>query len=48
MMSDNYITLMPGEEKIVSVEADSGLLKGGVDVLLKQYGKKEKAILTIE
>lgn len=48
IMSDNYFTLLPGEEKIVSVKADSGLLKGGVDVLLKQYGKKEKAMLNIK
>ena len=48
MMSDNYFTLMPDEEKIISVEVDASLLEGGVDVLLKQYGKKEKTMLTIE
>lgn len=41
-MSDNYITLLPGEEKIISVEAAPELLKGGVNVLVKQYGKTEK------
>jgi len=44
IMSDNYFTIMPGEEKIVSVEADYGLMKEGVAVLLKQFGKKEKII----
>jgi hypothetical protein len=48
IMPENYVTLMPGEEKIIPVEVDAGLLKGGADVLLKQYGKKEKSILTIE
>lgn len=47
IMSDNYVTLMPGEEKIISVEATPELLKGGVNVLLKQYGKAEKNKLDI-
>ena len=47
IMSDNYVTLMPGEEKIISVEAEPELLKGDVSVLLKQYGKAEKNKLDI-
>lgn len=47
LMSDNYVTLMPGEEKIISLEADRELLKGGVNVLVKQYGKAEKCKLEI-
>jgi beta-galactosidase/beta-glucuronidase len=55
-VSDNYITLMPGEERTIYVEANVDFLKGGmellkggsVDVLLKQYGKKEKSVLNIE
>ena len=47
IMSDNYFTLMPYEEKIISVKANSDLLKGKVDILLKQYGKEEKSVQTI-
>lgn len=47
IMSDNYITLMPGEEREITVEAAKELLEGGVDVLLKQYGQKEKTVLSL-
>ena len=47
IMSDNYITLMPGEETIVSVEAEPELLKGGVEVRMKQYGKQEQNKLDV-
>ena len=47
IMSDNYITLMPGEERTISVEAEPEMLKGGVSVLLKQYGKAEQKKLDI-
>ena len=47
IMSDNYITLMPGEEREVTVEVAGELLKGGVDVLLKQYGQTEKVGLRL-
>ena len=47
IMSDNYVTLMPNEEKVISVEAAPELLKGGVSVLVKQYGKAEKSELDI-
>ena len=47
IMSDNYITLMPGEEKMISVEAKPEMLKGGVSVLVKQYGKAEQNKLDI-
>ena len=46
-MSDNYVTLMPGEEKVISMEAAPELLKGGVSVLVKQYGKAEQNKLDI-
>ncbi len=48
LMSDNYVTLMPGEEKIISLEAEPELLEGGVSVLVKQYGKPEKCKLDIQ
>lgn len=47
IMSDNYVTLMPDEEKVISIEAAPELLKGGVSVLVKQYGKAEKSKLDI-
>ena len=47
IMSDNYVTLMPGEEKVITMEATPELLKGGVSVLVKQYGKTEKNKLDI-
>ncbi|MBT1690467.1 galactose-binding domain-containing protein [Dawidia soli] len=47
IMTENYITLMPGEEKQISVEADTDLVKGGVDILLKQYAHREQKELTI-
>ena len=41
------MTLMPGEEKVITMEATPELLKGGVSVLVKQYGKAEKNKLDI-
>jgi hypothetical protein len=48
IMSDNYVTFMPGEEKTILLEAESGLLNDGADILLKQYGKKERVLVNIE
>lgn len=48
IMSDNYVTLMPGEEKLITIEAGPELLKGGVNVLVKQYGKAEQNKLSIK
>jgi hypothetical protein len=47
ILNENYFSLLPGEEKIITIEADSQLLKGGVDVLLKQFRKEEKNVLKI-
>ncbi|MET4080708.1 hypothetical protein ABIB40_000652 [Pedobacter sp. UYP30] len=46
IMNDNYITLMPGEEKEVTMEASEDLLKGNVDLLLKPYGQKEQKVFS--
>lgn len=48
IMSDNYITLMPGEERTVSVEADRKLMAEGAKVLLKQYKKKERVAAVVK
>ena len=48
IMSDNYLMLMPGEEKIVTLEAAAELLTGGVELLLKQYGQAEKSRVTLK
>lgn len=45
IMSNNYVTLMPGEKKEIQIETFPDLLKDKVDVLLKQYGKAEKQVL---
>lgn len=44
MLPDNYFTLMPGEEKILSLKANASQMSGQVEILLKQYGQKEKRI----
>lgn len=46
-MPENYITLMPGEEREVSIEIDSERLKNKLNLLLKQYGKKEKVLASL-
>lgn len=46
IMSDNYVTLMPGEKKEIQIETPPDLLKGEVAILLKQYSKAEKQILS--
>lgn len=48
IMTDNYVTLMPGEEATITIEADPELTKGGVDLLWKQYGHREVKLLTIQ
>lgn len=48
IMSDNYVTLMPGEERVISLEADTKLLKGDVEIFLKQYGYEEKSKLSLK
>nr|WP_319510277.1 discoidin domain-containing protein [uncultured Draconibacterium sp.] len=48
IMNDNYITLMPGEQKIIWMEADSKMLEGDVDLLLKQYHHAELSKLTLK
>lgn len=47
IFSDNYVTLLPGEECEVNVEIEPGLVKDGVNVLLKQYGYAEQTVLTL-
>ena len=41
IMSDNFVTLMPGESRTITVEAPIDQLVNGADVLLKQFGKPE-------
>jgi len=48
MMNDNYFTLMPGEEKLITMEADAEMCKNGVDMLLKQYNQKERKVLCVD
>jgi hypothetical protein len=39
---------MPGETKMITMEADAALLTDGVDLLVKQYNQKEKKILSVD
>jgi hypothetical protein len=39
---------MPGEDKIITMEAESVMCKNGVDLLLKQYNQKEKKMLSVD
>ena len=48
IMSDNYITLMPGESKVITVEADVNAMQQGFDVMLKQYGCRERKVASSE
>ena len=41
LLTDNYITLMPGESRIIDAEADPRMLVDGADLLVKQYGHTE-------
>lgn len=38
---ENYFTLMPGEERKLTLKANKGQMEGGVELLLKKYGQKE-------
>ncbi|RYY57878.1 MAG: beta-mannosidase [Chitinophagaceae bacterium] len=47
IMSDNYFTLMPGEEKMVEFTAETSRFGAGTEVYWKQYGQAEKKILSV-
>ena len=48
IMDDNYITLMPGEKRIIDLQLPDECNSRNISVLLKQYGKKEKTVINIE
>jgi len=41
MTKENYFTLMPGEERKITLQGSTTQMKGGVALLLKKYGQKE-------
>lgn len=47
IMSDGYVTLMPGESRTISIEAPEAQMKGGARVMTKQYGKRERTAATV-
>lgn len=51
IMSDGYITLLPGEHRTISIELpagdDNSLLSTKIDLLVKQFGKKERKACTL-
>lgn len=48
ILPENYFTLMPGEERVMLIEADAGQMKEGASLLLKQYGQQEESMLSFE
>lgn len=48
LFSDNYFTLMPGEEKTLHIQKVNSGSQGMVDLLWKQYGHEEKPVLRKE
>ncbi|MDO5447288.1 MAG: beta-mannosidase [Prevotellaceae bacterium] len=42
IMSDGYVTLLPGETRIITCEVEPQLLPAHFAVLVKQYAKKER------
>lgn len=47
VMSDGYVTLMPGEKKTIQAEADPALLKDGVRILLKPFSHPERPAMEV-
>lgn len=47
LMTDNYITLMPGEDRTLQVKAPANLLKHGCNIMVKQYRQAEKKLATL-
>lgn len=47
IMSDGYVTLMPGESRTISIEAPEEQMREGARVLTKQYGKRERTAATV-
>ena len=48
IFSDNYVSLLPGESRTLTVEVNPSQLDGGFKVLLKQFGKKEKVVAAVK
>jgi len=48
IMSDGYVTLLPGESRVITIDAPVDQLKGGFKVLLKQYGKTEREAAVVK
>lgn len=47
IMSDGYVTLMPGESRTISIEAPEEQMREGARVLTKEYGKRERTAATV-
>ncbi len=45
-MSDNYVTLLPGQEREITVDYAS-TTTAPVDVMMKQYGYPERRIASV-
>ena len=42
IMTEGYVTLLPGESCVIGIEAPADRPRGGVKVLVKQFGKRER------
>ena len=47
IMSEGYITLMPGESREIAVRVNPAQMADGAKVLVKQFGKKEKMVAKV-
>lgn len=44
IMSEGYVTLLPGESKEISITVNPSLLTDGYNILIKQYNQKERSV----
>lgn len=42
IMSDGYVTLMPGEQRTLRVEVPNEMMANGLNILVKQFNQKER------
>ena len=48
IMSDGYVTLMPGEQRTLRVEVPSEKMTDGLNILLKQFNQKERVCAKVK
>ncbi|WP_044111151.1 glycoside hydrolase family 2 protein [Xylanibacter brevis] len=48
IMSDGYVTLMPGEQRTLRVEVPNEKMTDGLNILLKQFNQKERVCAKVK